>query len=374
MAQASPAEIDAALTALDGIRDPSTGKGLATAGLVQGLMIRDGRAGFMLEVPAKVAQLYAPVRDAAEKALAALPGIERAQVVLTTQAGGPAAASPPARGSRLNEDPRAQVGPSEEAVRPPNVRRVIAVASGKGGVGKSTVSVNLACALARLGLKVGLADADIFGPSAPRMLGVSGMPAFDDGKLIPFEAHGVKVMSIGFIAEGDTPMIFRGPRASGAVRQMTSGVKWGSAEAPLDVLVIDLPPGTGDIHLTVIQSVKLDGVVIVSTPQEVALIDARRAVAMFRKTRTPILGVIENMAYFPDPSTGERIPIFGQGGAAAEAARLGVPLLAEVPIDIPLRQGGDEGVPVTATDSDSPAALAFRTAAEALKARLSAAS
>ena len=369
MAQVPPTEIDAALAVLDGIRDPSTGKGLAAAGLVQGLMIRDGRAGFMLEVPAAVAQLYAPVRDAAEKALAALPGIERAQVVLTT-ATGPQAGKPAQRGSRLNEDPRAQVGPGEEAVRPPNVRRVIAVASGKGGVGKSTVSVNLACALARLGLKVGLADADIFGPSAPRMLGVSGMPAFDDGKLIPFEAHGVQVMSIGFIAEGDTPMIFRGPRASGAVRQMTSGVKWGGPDAPLDVLVIDLPPGTGDIHLTVIQSVKLDGVVIVSTPQEVALIDARRAVAMFGKTRTPILGVIENMAYFPDPATGERIPIFGQGGAAAEAERMGVPLLAEVPIDIPLRQGGDEGVPVTATDGDSPAARAFRGAAESLKAAL----
>jgi ATP-binding protein involved in chromosome partitioning len=368
MAQAPPPnrdrDVDAALAALDAIRDPSSGKGLAAAGLVQGLVIRDGRAGFMLEVPAAVAQLYAPVRDAAEKALAGLPGVERAQVVLTT-ASGPAAR--PARGSRLNEDPQGRVGPSETAVRPPNVKRVIAVASGKGGVGKSTVSVNLACALARMGLAVGLADADIFGPSAPRMLGVSGQPAFADGKLIPFEAHGVQVMSIGFIAEGDMPMIFRGPRASGAVRQMTSGVAWGSPERPLDVLIIDLPPGTGDIHLTVIQSVQLDGVVIVSTPQEVALIDARRAVAMFGKTRTPILGVIENMAYFPDPATGAPIHIFGEGGAVAEAAKLGAPLLAQVPIDIPLRQGGDEGQPVTAGDNTSPAAEAFRQAAATLR-------
>ncbi|MDQ0463641.1 ATP-binding protein involved in chromosome partitioning [Caulobacter ginsengisoli] len=369
MGHSTSTDMDAALAVLDGIRDPSSGKGLAAAGLVQGLVIRDGRAGFMLEVPAAVAQLYAPVRDAAEKALAGLPGIERAQVVLTTASGGAPASKPAPKQSgtgRLNEDPQGRVGPSETAVRPANVKHVIAVASGKGGVGKSTVSVNLACALARMGLAVGLADADIFGPSAPRMLGVSGQPAFADGKLIPFKAHGVEVMSIGFIAEGDSPMIFRGPRASGAVRQMTAGVAWGQT-GPLDVLIIDLPPGTGDIHLTVIQSVKLDGVVIVSTPQEVALIDARRAVAMFGKTGTPVLGVVENMAFFPDPVTGAPIHIFGEGGAKAEAAKLGVPLLAQVPIDIPLRQGGDEGRPLTAGDNDSPAAVAFRQAAATLR-------
>ncbi len=366
MAQAQTPDRDSVLAALDAIRDPTSGKGLTTAGLVQGLVIKDGRVGFMLEVPAAVAQLYAPVREAAEKALAELPGVERAQVVLTTASGGAPAPKPghkPSGTGRLNEDPQGRVGPSETAVRPPGVKHVIAVASGKGGVGKSTVSVNLACALAAMGLKVGLADADIFGPSAPRMLGVSGQPAFADGKLIPFRAHGVEVMSIGFIAEGDSPMIFRGPRASGAVRQMTAGVAWG----PLDVLIIDLPPGTGDIHLTVIQSVKLDGVVIVSTPQEVALIDARRAVAMFGKTGTPVLGVIENMAFFPDPTTGAPIHIFGEGGAKAEAAKLGVPLLAQIPIDIPLRQGGDDGQPITVGDNQSPAAQAFRQAAATLR-------
>jgi ATP-binding protein involved in chromosome partitioning len=198
------------------------------------------------------------------------------------------------------------------------------------------------------------------------MLGISGQPQFENDKLIPFLAHGVKVMSIGFIADDTQPMIFRGPRASGAVRQMTHGVNWASEADPLDILVIDLPPGTGDIHLTVIQSVKLDGVVIVSTPQEVALIDARRAATMFRKTGTPILGLIENMSFFPDPATGRPIPIFGSGGGKTEAARLGVPLLAEIPIDVGLREGGDKGLPLTLNPDGGPAAEAFRAAARKL--------
>lgn len=357
------ADRDAALRALDAVIDPRSGRGLSSAGLVQGLVIREGRAGFMLEVPAADAAAYAPVREAAEKALAALPGVQRAQVVLTAAA---APAARPARGGQLNRDPKADLGPGQALERPPHVKRVIAVASGKGGVGKSTVSVNLACALAAEGLKVGLADADIYGPSAPTMLGVSGKPAFADGKLEPFVAHGVKVMSIGFVADDDQPMIFRGPRASGAVRQMTLGVTWASEAEPLDVLVIDLPPGTGDIHLTILQSVQLDGVVLVSTPQEVALVDARRAAAMFRKTETPILGLIENMAFFADPSTGAPIPIFGSGGGKAEAARLGVPLLAEIPIEVALREGGDAGTPLVAQGGDSAAATAFRQAAKAL--------
>ena len=357
------ADRDAALRALDAVTDPRSGRGLASAGLVQGLVIREGRAGFMLEVPAADAARYAPVREAAEKALAALPGVERAQVVLTATS---APATKPARGGQLNRDPKSEVGPNQTLERPANVKRVIAVASGKGGVGKSTVSVNLACALAAEGLKVGLADADIYGPSAPTMLGVSGKPTFDGEKLEPFHAHGVKVMSIGFVADDDQPMIFRGPRASGAVKQMTMGVNWASAAEPLDVLVIDLPPGTGDIHLTILQSVQLDGVVLVTTPQEVALVDARRAAAMFRKTDTAILGLIENMAFFADPATGAPIPIFGSGGGKAEAARLGVPLLAEVPIELAVREGGDAGTPVVARPGDSAAARAFRQAAKAL--------
>jgi ATP-binding protein involved in chromosome partitioning len=356
------ADRDAALRALEAVTDPRSGQGLVSAGLVQGLTIRAGRAGFMLEVPASDAAAYAPVRAAAEQALAALPGVERAQVVLTASA----APAPAQKGGQLNRDPKAEVGPVQTLERPANVRRVIAVASGKGGVGKSTVSVNLACAFAGMGLKVGLADADIFGPSAPTMLGISGKPVFENEKLKPFKAHGVEVMSIGFVADTDQPMIFRGPRASGAVRQMTLGVDWASAEEPLDLLILDLPPGTGDIHLTVLQSIKLDGVVLVSTPQEVALVDARRAAAMFRKTETPILGLIENMAFFADPTTGAPIPIFGSGGGKAEAERLGVPLLAEIPIEVALREAGDEGRPMTAGDGNSAAAQAFRNAAKAL--------
>lgn len=358
------ADRDAALRALDLLIDPRSGVGLSSAGLVQGLVIREGRAGFMLEVPADVAELYAPVRVAAENILSGLPGVTRAQVVLTTTAAAAPARSP--KGGQLNRDPKTEVGPNQTRERPANVKRVIAVASGKGGVGKSTVAVNLACAFAALGLRVGLSDADIYGPSIPTMLGLSGRPTFENEKLKPFHAHGLAVMSVGFVADLDQPMIFRGPRASGAVRQMTLGVDWATEDAPLDVLVIDLPPGTGDIHLTILQSLIVDGVVLVSTPQEVALVDARRAAAMFRKTEAPILGLIENMAYFADPATGAPIPIFGTGGGKLEAERLGVPLLAQIPIEIAVRQGGDDGAPIVTQQNGGAAAEAFRAAAKAL--------
>ncbi|HVK42961.1 MAG TPA: Mrp/NBP35 family ATP-binding protein [Phenylobacterium sp.] len=360
---------NAVMMALDGVRDPKSGKGLVAAGLVRGLTIGPGRAGFMLEVPASETALYAPVRDQAQAALSATPGVAKAQVVLTAEHDVP----PPAegvtrvrKGARVTEDPKAAPAPSAEAVRPAHVRRVIAVASGKGGVGKSTVSVNLATAFAQLGLSVGVLDADVYGPSAPRMLGIDGEPAFENGKLQPLDAWGLKVMSIGFLVDEGAPMIWRGPMASSAVRQMMNDVAWGSESEPLDVLVVDLPPGTGDIQLTLIQKMKIDGVVIVSTPQEIALIDARRAVSMFQKTGTPILGVIENMAFFADPATGAPIPIFGSGGARAEATRLGVPLLAEVPLEMALREACDNGRPVVATTPDSAAAQAFIGAAKAL--------
>lgn len=323
----------------------------------------------MLEVPASETGLYGPVHGEAQAALSAVPGVAKAQVVLTAEHDAP----PPAegvtrvrKGARVSEDPKAAPAPSPEAARPAHVRRVIAVASGKGGVGKSTVSVNLATAFAELGLKVGVLDADVYGPSAPRMLGIDGEPAFENGKLQPLHAWGLKVMSIGFLVDEGAPMIWRGPMASSAVRQMMNDVAWGSEAEPLDVLVVDLPPGTGDIQLTLIQKMKIDGVVIVSTPQEIALIDARRAVSMFQKTGTPILGVIENMAFFTDPSTGAPIPIFGTGGAKAEAERLGVPLLAEVPLEMALREACDNGRPVVATTPDSAAAQAFIAAAKAL--------
>ncbi len=357
------------LAILDAIVDPKSGQGLAKAGLVQALSLRGGRAGFILEVAPQDTALYAPVRDAAEQALAAAPGVEKAQVVLTAAAKPAAPGSVRVRkGATVAADPRAR----PEAMPPPeglaHVRRVIAVASGKGGVGKSTVAVNLACAFARRGLAVGLLDADVYGPSAPKMLGVSEQPAFEDGKLVPLEAFGLKVMSIGFIVDEASPMIWRGPMASSAVRQMIQDVRWGTEEAPLDLLIVDLPPGTGDIHLTLVQKLAVDGVVIVSTPQEIALIDARRAAAMFAKMSppVPILGVIENMAYFADPTSGEPIPIFGRGGARAEAARLGVPFLAEIAIDMALGRGGDEGRPLVAASPASAASEAFMAAAESL--------
>jgi ATP-binding protein involved in chromosome partitioning len=225
------------------------------------------------------------------------------------------------------------------------------------------VAVNLACALAKRGLRVGLLDADVYGPSAPRMMGVDGEPSFEDGKLQPLTAHGVKIMSIGFLVDEGRAMIWRGPMASSAVRQMVGDVAWGSEAEPLDLLLVDLPPGTGDIHQSLVQKVKIDGVIIVTTPQEIALIDVRRGAELFRKMGTPILGVVETMSWFPDPGTGAPIPIFGRGGGRTEAQRLGVPLLAEIPIDIGLREGGDAGAPLAASDATGPAADAFRALA-----------
>jgi len=361
----------AILQALDAVIDPKSGKGLTGAGLVRGLVLRSGRAAFMLEVAPADIDLYRAVRDKAEEVLALADGVEVAQVVLTSELQAPSApqlkVSPrrpqpgeaaPARRARIAEDPQAQLHPMVDAVKPAHVKKVIAVASGKGGVGKSTVSTNLAAAFAVLGKRVGLLDADIYGPSAPTMLGVEGEPTFDEEKrLNPMEAWGVKVMSIGFIVEPGTANIWRGPMASSALRSLLNS-NWGTEAEPLDVLVLDLPPGTGDIQLTLVQKLKMDGVVIVSTPQEIALIDARRAAQMFEKTGAPILGVVENMAYFAD-SSGVKVPIFGSGGARREAERLGVPLLAEIPIEVPLREACDAGRPLVSTNTESAAAQAF---------------
>ncbi len=335
------------------------------AGLVRGLVIREGRVGFMLEVPAAEVARYEPVREHAQAILAALPGIERAQVVLTAEeAAPPSPQNPPGGGhARVAEDPRAALRPAPTAIKPDGVKRVIAVASAKGGVGKSTVAVNLACAFASLGLRTGLMDADIYGPSIPTMMGVSGQPRMTaDKKMIPAEAHGVKVTSIGLIVEADSAMIWRGPMASSAVSQLINEAAWGA----LDVLVLDLPPGTGDILLTLSQKIAMDGVVIVSTPQAVALADVRRGAAMFRKVGMPVLGVVENMAYFPDPATGAPIEIFGRGGAKAMAGEIGAPFLGELPLDIGLRESGDRGAPLVVSAPESPVSQAFLTLAQRL--------
>ena len=369
--------------ALDRILDPKSGQGLMRAGLVRGLTLGPGRAGFMMEVSAADARLYAPVRDEAEAALRAMPGVERAQVVLTAEAqhghahahahAHAAPAQAPARGARLSDaalDQGRRPAPVP-AGRPANVRAVVAVASGKGGVGKSTVAVNLACALSRLGLRTGLLDADIYGPSTPLMLGLEGSPEVDEEKrLLPKDAFGVKAMSIGLIVKAEQAMIWRGPMASQALTQMLTETRWGSAEAPLDVLVVDLPPGTGDVQLTLVQRTQIDGVVVVSTPQEAALADVRRAAAMFAKVSTPILGIVENMAYFPDPATGAPIEIFGRGGARAEAERTGLPFLGEIPIDVELRKGADTGRPLVATAPDSATSKAFLGLAEKIRDRV----
>ncbi|HEY3887126.1 MAG TPA: Mrp/NBP35 family ATP-binding protein [Caulobacteraceae bacterium] len=379
MAEPSTLDRAAVLAALDQVRDPKSGRGLAAAGLVQALVVGPDRAGFMIEVAAADAALYAPVRDAAEAVLRKVSGAGKVQVVLTAAAGpaggtGAPAERPPdpgivrvRRGARLSPEAQAQMSPAKAtaALKPANVRHVVAVASAKGGVGKSTVALNLAVAMAMLGRRVGLLDADVYGPSIPRMSGLDAEPELNAArKLVPLEAWGLKIMSIGFLVDEAAPMIWRGPIASSALNQMLNDVAWAGESEPMDVLVIDMPPGTGDVQLTLAQRVALSGAVVVSTPQEVALIDVRRGVAMFEKTHVPILGVVENMAYFPDPATGEPIPIFGRGGAKATALALGAPFLGEIPIEVALRQACDDGRPLVAEGGDSAASKAFLSIAE----------
>ena len=345
-------ERTAVIAALDAIIDPVSGRGLVAAGLVQGLVVAADRAGFALEVDRSQAAAYAPVRDAAEAALKALPGMARVSVILTAETK-PAAAPRTAGLSKAAVDQGRAKAPVPTD-RPAHVRRVLAVASGKGGVGKSTVAVNLAAALSARGLSVGILDADVYGPSLPTMLGISGQPAYEDGAIVPHVAHGLKAMSVGLLTKMDDAMIWRGPMASQAITQMLTQTRWGTAEAPLDVLVVDLPPGTGDVQLTLIQKTPLDGAVIVSTPQEVALADARRAHTLFQRVNVPTLGLIENMSG----------PVFGQGGAKAEAERLSIPFLGDLPLDAALREGGDAGRPPVSVDPSGEIASQFGTIAD----------
>ncbi len=311
--------------------------------MFDGLHVSGGLVQLTLAIRREDAAALEPLRRDVEAALAALPGVRNAAVVFTAHKAPPP--SPPPAAPVL-----------------PGVKSVVAVASGKGGVGKSTVAVNLAVALAQSGLRVGLLDADIYGPSLPRMLGLERKPEVRAGKMIPLEAWGLKCMSIGFLVDGDTAMVWRGPMATGALSQMLTQVEWGA----LDVLLVDMPPGTGDIQLTLAQKARLAGAVVVSTPQDIALIDARRGVKMFTQVNVPVLGIVENMSYFSCPHCGARSDVFGHGGAAAEAARMGVPFLGEVPLLLEIRETGDAGTPVCAASPQSPAAAALRAVAAAL--------
>ena len=324
------------------IKDPASGKDIVAAGLVDGIEVRGALVQVALLTDRAHAAAMEPVRREAEQVLGRAPGVRNATAVLTAHR----AAAPP-------QQPQHAHG--RAALLLPEVKRIVAVASGKGGVGKSTVAVNLAVSLARQGLHTGLLDADIYGPSLPRMLGVSRRPDVADNTMKPLEAWGLKCMSIGFLVEEETPMIWRGPMVMGALEQMMGQVSWGA----LDVLVVDMPPGTGDAQLTMAQRVALSGAVIVSTPQDIALIDARRGVRMFEKVKVPVLGLVENMSYFCCPNCGHRSDIFGHGGARLEAKRLNTDFLGEVPLLLDIRTASDAGTPIAAAAPDSPAAKAF---------------
>jgi ATP-binding protein involved in chromosome partitioning len=338
---------------LSRIADPVTGRNVVESGLIQGVVVRDGNVGFAVEVPSARGRTAEPLRKACEDAVGALPGVLSVTAVLTAQV-----ESAPAR--------HAPHPPQANGI--PGVSNVIAVASGKGGVGKSTVAVNLALGLAKLGLKVGLLDADIYGPSVPRLLDIKEKPSSDGHKLQPIERYGIKAMSMGFLVKEDEPMIWRGPMVQSAITQMLNDVAW----APLDVLVVDMPPGTGDAQLTMAQRVPLKGAVIVSTPQDIALIDARKGIAMFRKTQVPILGIVENMSVFVCPHCGEASHIFGHGGARATAADLDVSFLGEIPLVPAIRETSDSGHPIVAIKPDSTEAQSFLAIADQVAVKIKA--
>ena len=364
---------DEVLAKLAAIAAPD-GRPLPATGTLSEIVASGGKVFFSITVDAAQVRTWEHVRASAERAVRSIPGVQSAMVALTgerTGGGGAASAPPPRPGAAPGAARPAQTaagrphghGPQGHGPQParpagiPGVGSIIAVASGKGGVGKSTVAINLALALRDLGLKVGVLDADIYGPSLPKLLAIKERPQTAGGtRLKPIVRHGMPVMSIGFLVEEETPMIWRGPMVMSALTQMLREVDWGN----LDVLVVDMPPGTGDAQLTMAQQVPLKGAVIVSTPQDLALIDARRGIAMFRRVNVPVLGIVENMSTFICPHCGTRSDIFGHGGARHEAERLGVPFLGEVPLHMDIREKSDAGLPVVATAPDSPLAAVYR--------------
>ncbi|WP_108814674.1 Mrp/NBP35 family ATP-binding protein [Loktanella sp. Alg231-35] len=344
-----PVTRDVILGALSRLTLPG-GDNMVSRDMIRALNIEGASVRFVIEAadPSEAAKMDG-VRRAAEDLVRSLDGVDSASVVLTAHGPAPKAPEPPSL--KVGRHPTPQAGPAKVA----GVDRIIAIGSGKGGVGKSTVSSNLAVALAREGRRVGLLDADIYGPSQPRMMGVNKRPGSPDGKtIIPLQAHGVTMMSIGLMMEEGKAVVWRGPMLMGALQQMLGQVQWGE----LDVLIVDLPPGTGDVQLTLCQKTELTGAVVVSTPQDVALIDARKALDMFGSLRTPVLGMIENMSSFVCPSCGTESHIFGHGGVVAEAEKIGVPFLGALPIDLDTRLAGDAGTPIAA--GDGPMADAYR--------------
>jgi ATP-binding protein involved in chromosome partitioning len=342
------------------------GVALSHAGVLSAISVSDGKVFFSINVDAAEARAWEGVRAEAEAAVRAIPGVTVAMIALTAERkAGAAPAAPPHRHAHAqgvapassHRPPQSPVSPMSKQSEIPGISAVIAVASGKGGVGKSTTALNLALGLRDLGLRVGLLDADIYGPSVPRLTGIREKPQLnDDKKMIPIMRFGLAIMSIGFLVEEDTAMIWRGPMVMSAITQMLRDVAWGT----LDILVVDMPPGTGDAQLTLAQNVPLKGAVIISTPQDLSLIDARRGLAMFKKVNVPVLGIVENMSYFQCPHCGTRSDIFGHGGARHEAERLGVPFLGEIPLHMSIRAMSDSGTPVVESEPDGPYAAIYR--------------
>jgi ATP-binding protein involved in chromosome partitioning len=354
---------DQILERLSAIAAPD-GRKVTDSGAVSDIVVSDGKVFFSISVDAAAVKAWESVRKQVEDAVKSVPGVTSAMVALTAERAGGTAAARPAPAAAAGARPPHAHGEPRGPSGVPGVKAIIAVASGKGGVGKSTTSINLALGLRDLGLKVGVLDADIYGPSMPKLLAIKDKPETIGGtRLKPIQRYGLSVMSIGFLIEEETPMIWRGPMVMSALTQMLREVEWGT----LDVMVVDMPPGTGDAQLTMAQQVPLAGAIIVSTPQDLALIDARRGIAMFKRVNVPILGIVENMSYFVCPQCGTRSDIFGHGGAHHEAERLNVPFLGEVPLDMTIRETSDAGLPVVATQPDGPHAKVYREIAQRVR-------